>query len=158
MLERIRGFLHPIEGTAAPAAEDATILLCAFHGVIRDSSFGNPEVEQMAGVIERALAGSGFRAVLLDISGVRFDMTALLADIARALYQSLSHRDEPPFAQMLRDYDRHHALVGRKVIITNVPGEPVLSGTVTGLDSMGRLLLRGKSGVARVIAGQVRSV
>ena len=93
---------------------------------------------------------------LLDISGVRFDMTALLADIARALYQSLSHRDEPPFAQMLRDYDRHHALVGRKVTITNVPGEQGLSGTVTGLDSMGRLLLRGKSGVARVIAGQVQ--
>jgi BirA family biotin operon repressor/biotin-[acetyl-CoA-carboxylase] ligase len=95
---------------------------------------------------------------LLDISGVRFDITSLLSEIARALHQSLSHRDEPPFSQMLRDYDRHHALVGRKVTVANIPGEHALTGTCVGLDSMGRLLLRGKSGVTRVIAGQVRSV
>ncbi|HEY4260983.1 MAG TPA: biotin--[acetyl-CoA-carboxylase] ligase, partial [Schlesneria sp.] len=38
---------------------------------------------------------------LQDTCGVTFDMTALLCDIARSLHRSLSHRDEPPFAQML---------------------------------------------------------
>jgi BirA family biotin operon repressor/biotin-[acetyl-CoA-carboxylase] ligase len=93
---------------------------------------------------------------LTDIAGVSFDMTLLLADIARALHQNLSRRDEPPFAQMLREYDRHHALVGRKVSILNLPGEPAQSGTVIGLDAMGRLLLKHRSGISRVIAGQVQ--
>jgi BirA family biotin operon repressor/biotin-[acetyl-CoA-carboxylase] ligase len=93
---------------------------------------------------------------LLDIAKVRFDSTSVLADMARALHQSLSHRDEPPFPQMLREYDRHHALIGRKVTITNVPGEEALSGTCVGLDPMGRLLLRNQSGVWRIIAGQVQ--
>ena len=65
---------------------------------------------------------------LAGIAGVSFDMTLLLADIAHALHQNLSRRDEPPFAQMLREYDRHHALVGKRVSITNVPGEPPLNG------------------------------
>ncbi len=93
---------------------------------------------------------------LADIAGVSFDMTLLLADIAHALHQNLSRRDEPPFAQMLREYDRHHALVGKRVSITNVPGEPPLNGMVIGLDSMGRLLLKGRSGISHVIAGQVQ--
>jgi hypothetical protein len=57
---------------------------------------------------------------------------------------------------MLREYDRHHALVGREVTITNAPHEPQTKGTVVGLDSMGRLMLRSRSGVSRVIAGQVQ--
>jgi BirA family biotin operon repressor/biotin-[acetyl-CoA-carboxylase] ligase len=89
------------------------------------------------------------------IAGVPFDMTTLLTDIARALHANLSHRDEPPFAQLLKEYDRHHALLGRKVKIVNVPNEPVQVGTVIGLDSMGRLLLREKSSTARIIAGHV---
>jgi BirA family transcriptional regulator, biotin operon repressor / biotin---[acetyl-CoA-carboxylase] ligase len=93
---------------------------------------------------------------LAGIAGVSFDMTLLLADIAHALHQNLSRRDEPPFAQMLREYDRHHALVGKRVSITNVPGEPALNGTVIGLDSMGRLLLKGRSEISHVIAGQVQ--
>ena len=92
---------------------------------------------------------------LAEIAGIAFDMTALLAEIARSLHQNLSRPDEPPFSQMLREYDRHHALVGRHVSIAGSVNEPVLKGTVVGLDSMGRLLLRGKSGTARIIAGQV---
>ena len=56
VLERIRRLLHPIDGSAEPAADNAAILLCELHGVIRDGSSGNPAVEEMAGIIERALA------------------------------------------------------------------------------------------------------
>jgi BirA family biotin operon repressor/biotin-[acetyl-CoA-carboxylase] ligase len=93
---------------------------------------------------------------LLEIAGISFDMTSLLAEIARSLHQNLSHRDEPPFAQMLREYDRHHALVGREVSIVNVPDGLPVKGIVAGLDSMGRLLLRHRTGTSRVIAGQVQ--
>ena len=84
-------------------------------------------------------------------------MTALLAEIATGLHQNLSRRDEPPFSQMLREYDRHHALVGRQVTHhERRRNESPLKGTVVGLDSMGRLLLRAQSGVCRIIAGQVQ--
>ena len=93
---------------------------------------------------------------LSDIAGIPFDMTALLIEIARALHENLSRPGEPPFSQMLREYDRHHALIGRPVSITAGNHEPTIKGMVIGLDSMGRLLVRGKSGVSRIIAGQVQ--
>jgi BirA family biotin operon repressor/biotin-[acetyl-CoA-carboxylase] ligase len=92
---------------------------------------------------------------LSEISNLHLDPTALLIDIARLLHQNLSRRDEPPFGTMLREYDRHHALVGKKVSIVGAPGEALIRGTCTGLDSMGRLLVRTKSGTSRIIAGQV---
>jgi BirA family transcriptional regulator, biotin operon repressor / biotin---[acetyl-CoA-carboxylase] ligase len=92
---------------------------------------------------------------LRAISGVSFDMTALLTDLAKALHQVLSHRDEPPFAEILEQYDRHHALAGKRIRINNVPGEPPLTGTCAGLDRIGRLLVRHGSSVSQVIAGQV---
>jgi BirA family biotin operon repressor/biotin-[acetyl-CoA-carboxylase] ligase len=92
---------------------------------------------------------------LRSISGVSFDMTALLIDLAKSLHQALSHRDEPPFAEVLREYDRHHALNGQRISIDGVPGEPPLAGICVGLDRMGRLLVRNRSRVSHVIAGQV---
>jgi len=94
-------------------------------------------------------------ASLAEIAGLRFDMTSLLVDLSKALYRSLSRRDEPPFAQILRDYDRHHALVGREISVHGAEENPI-RGTCVGLDKIGRLLVRQKSGIAHVIAGQVR--
>ena len=108
--------------------------------------------------VKRAQAPRGLRdrvTSLLEIAGVAFDMNLVLSQIARSLHQNLSRRDEPPFEQMLREYERHHALVGREVSVTNAT-EPVQRGIVVGLDSVGRLLLRGKAGTTRVIAGQVQ--
>jgi BirA family transcriptional regulator, biotin operon repressor / biotin---[acetyl-CoA-carboxylase] ligase len=92
---------------------------------------------------------------LSEISNLKFQMTDLLVDIARVLHQNLSRRDEPPFSAILREYDRHHSLVGKKVSIIGVPGEPPTIGTCIGLDSMGRLLVRTRSGTSHIIAGQV---
>jgi hypothetical protein len=88
VLERIRRLIYPIEGTAEPARDDTAILLCEFRGVIRDGSSGNSAVDEMAGTIERALARGGFRAVLLDISGVRYTF----GDHAFGLLMNLRHR------------------------------------------------------------------
>jgi BirA family biotin operon repressor/biotin-[acetyl-CoA-carboxylase] ligase len=96
---------------------------------------------------------------LSAIAGVSFDLTSILIDIAKSLHNALSHRDETQFSQILKEYDRHHALVGRKIRAI-VAGEPPIGGVCVGLDNIGRLLLRrhdsGRgSGVARIIAAQV---
>ena len=88
VLEPIRRRPHPIEGSAGPALEDPAILLCEFRGVIRDGSSGNPAVEEMTDAIERSLAARDFRAVLLDITGVRYTF----GNHAFRLLMNLRHR------------------------------------------------------------------
>jgi BirA family biotin operon repressor/biotin-[acetyl-CoA-carboxylase] ligase len=92
---------------------------------------------------------------LSTIARLEFDMTALLIDLARAIHKNLSHADEPPFNQILREYSRHNALLGKAISVTAIPGEPPLRGTCEGLDRIGRLLVRTRAGVTRVIAGHV---
>jgi BirA family biotin operon repressor/biotin-[acetyl-CoA-carboxylase] ligase len=95
---------------------------------------------------------------LLQIAGQPFDMTDALLTVARHLHRTLSLRKEHPFPAILKEYDRHHALVGREVRVTTGPAEPVVSGTCRGLDDLGRLLLRDTRTTHRVIAGHVELV
>jgi BirA family biotin operon repressor/biotin-[acetyl-CoA-carboxylase] ligase len=95
---------------------------------------------------------------LLMMTGRTFDLTELLATIAQDLLRVTSQRDEPPFAQLLREYDQHHALAGRRVSIPTVDGEPPVSGICEGLDREGRLLVRTRRGLERVVAGHVTAL
>ena len=88
MLERIGRFIQPVQGSAEPAPDDAAILLCEFRGVIHDGSSGNLAVEAMAHTIEHALSRGCFRAVLLDITAVRYTF----GDQALGLLMRLRHR------------------------------------------------------------------
>ncbi len=90
------------------------------------------------------------------VAGRPVDLTDAVVAVGRHLHRALAHRDAGTFAAALREYDRHHALVGRRVTVTGGPGEPVVSGRCEGLDDTGRLLLRDRRTVHRVIAGQVR--
>ena len=82
------------------------------------------------------------------------DMTAAVVTVARHLHLLLTRRDEHPFGPLLREYDQHHALLGRRVTVVAADG-PV-SGKCEGLDPSGRLLLRDRQTLHRVIAGEVR--
>jgi BirA family transcriptional regulator, biotin operon repressor / biotin---[acetyl-CoA-carboxylase] ligase len=93
---------------------------------------------------------------LEEISGHSIDMTNTLAAIAAELHRTLSHRDEQNFAAILREYDRHHALLGKRVMVTGSGETGAISGRCEGLDDMGRLLLRERKKLHRVIAGQVQ--
>lgn len=84
------------------------------------------------------------------------DLSEVLIVIARHLHSLLVRKSETPFPALLREYDRHHALVGRKVTVRSLD-EPPASGTCEGLDDMGRLLLRNRSRVHRIIAGHVEA-
>lgn len=92
---------------------------------------------------------------LSQITGRELDKTDVLLAILKQLQRMLMRRSDQPFAGVLREYDRHHALIGRKVTINGMPDEPAISGTCTGLDSMGRLLVRTRTTLHRIIAGQV---
>ena len=90
------------------------------------------------------------------IAGRELDMTDAVATVARHLYRMLAHREEQPFSQLLRDYDANHALIGRRVTVTGAGENGPVTGRCEGLDETGRLLLRDRNTLHRVIAGQVR--
>jgi len=90
------------------------------------------------------------------VAGRPADMTDALLAVARHLHRTLAHRDQGTFAAALREYDRHHALVGRRVTVIGGPGEPAVTGRCEGLDETGRLLLRERRTLHRVIAGHVQ--
>jgi len=96
---------------------------------------------------------------LSTIAGRSLDMTEALITVARHLNVTLLHRDERLFAESLRAYDAHHALIGRRVaVIDNGHGAPT-TGKCEGLDSTGRLLLRDRQRTLhRIVAGQVQLV
>ena len=93
---------------------------------------------------------------LLAFTRNPLNMTELLIAVAKSLHAMLTHQNERTFAQHLREYDRHHALLGRRVTVSAHPGEPPITGTCEGLDVMGRLLLRDRRTTHHVIAGQVQ--
>jgi biotin-(acetyl-CoA carboxylase) ligase len=93
---------------------------------------------------------------LADIASAPIDMTDALIAVARHLHTALSRRGERLFAETLRRYDEHHALMGRKVSVVEAGSGQLVGGRCSGLDSSGRLILRDHRKVHRVIAGQVR--
>ena len=94
-------------------------------------------------------------ASLAEVAGRPLDLTAALACVAGHLHRTLTRRAEYPFPALLREYDTHHALVGRTIGVLPGGGDAPLSGRCEGLDDMGRLLLRTRSTLHRVISGQV---
>jgi BirA family transcriptional regulator, biotin operon repressor / biotin---[acetyl-CoA-carboxylase] ligase len=93
---------------------------------------------------------------LMTIARRRMDLTDVLIGVARHLRQMLVRGAERPFAEVLREYDSHHALIGRRVNVIVDSGQAPVSGRVEGLDEMGRLLLRTRNKLHPVISGQVQ--
>ena len=90
------------------------------------------------------------------IRGQAIDPTTAIITMAAQLHRMLAHRDDQSFRAVIREYDQHHALLGRRVTVTNAPGEGPISGKCEGLDDTGRLLLRERKVLHRVIAGHVQ--
>jgi biotin-(acetyl-CoA carboxylase) ligase len=82
-------------------------------------------------------------------------MTEALAVLASHLRVSLSRATNEPFALLLREYDAHHALIGRDVCVSASADEPPVCGRCVGLDDIGRLLLQANGRTHRIISGQV---
>lgn len=96
------------------------------------------------------------RAVSLsDIAGRTIGVTEAASTVAQHINQVLSRPGDRNFVTLLEEYDRHHALIGRKVSITTSADETQISGIVQGMDSTGRLLVKKGRTTHRVISGQV---
>jgi BirA family transcriptional regulator, biotin operon repressor / biotin---[acetyl-CoA-carboxylase] ligase len=93
---------------------------------------------------------------LRSIARREVDLNEALIAIAAHLRLLLARSAERPFAELLHQYDAHHALIGKSVNVITGNGEPPLSGKCEGLDEMGRLLLRSRGKLHHVIAGQVQ--
>jgi BirA family transcriptional regulator, biotin operon repressor / biotin---[acetyl-CoA-carboxylase] ligase len=92
---------------------------------------------------------------LKSISKKTLDMTEVLLAIAEHLRRAIRRRLEQPFSAFVRDFNRHDALAGRRVRIFPGNDEPPVDGTCQGVDDKGRLILRRRGGVLRVVAGHV---
>ena len=94
---------------------------------------------------------------LEDIAGLNQSLTIVGATISRHIHLMLVRRSETPFPLLLREYDRHHVLVGRRVNVIQAH-EPPVSGRCEGLDDSGRLLVRqgtGRKVLHRIVAGHI---
>lgn len=95
---------------------------------------------------------------LTEIADGPLDMTDALISITGHLHRMWSRGGAGhPFGALLREYDAHHALVGLRVSVVDGGAETV-TGRCEGLDGMGRLILRSRSALHRVVAGHVRVV
>ena len=92
---------------------------------------------------------------LSEIIGAKVNPNELLMNIAASVRGTIARAASHPFAEILREYDRHHALVGRNVSVTDGPDGETVSGACRGLDHMGRLLLDDGKTVHHLIAGHV---
>lgn len=95
---------------------------------------------------------------LQTIAGKAIDPTDAVILMAGEIHRMLANRDDASFRSALHEYDRYHGLLGRRVTVTGAPDEPMITGKCEGLDETGRLLLRDRKMLHRVIAGHVQVV
>jgi BirA family biotin operon repressor/biotin-[acetyl-CoA-carboxylase] ligase len=96
-------------------------------------------------------------ATLREAAGKSIDADAVLVAVARHLRLMMDRAAERPIAELLREYDSHHALIGKRVQVTDATGNAIHTGTCQGLDHMGRLLLKSRRGIERILSGQIQT-
>jgi BirA family biotin operon repressor/biotin-[acetyl-CoA-carboxylase] ligase len=97
-------------------------------------------------------------ASMRELTGAPVSLNDVVAALARHLFERLARPAEHQFSQLLREYDRHHALPGRRIAVAASDDAKPLAGVCVGLDRMGRLLLRDAHDadtIHRVVAGHV---
>ena len=100
---------------------------------------------------------------LSQLTGAPLDMSAVVIALARHVHIRLSRHNDHHFGAVLREYDRYHALVGRRIAVSRnaagTDGNQGLAGVCVGLDASGRLLVRDRSATLhRIVAGHVALV
>ena len=92
---------------------------------------------------------------LATIARRPIDLNDLTIQLTEGFAQIVARPDERPFVQALKEYDRHHALRGRRITVHPAGEKYPISGICAGLDSAGRLLIRSGGQSLRMIAGDV---
>jgi BirA family transcriptional regulator, biotin operon repressor / biotin---[acetyl-CoA-carboxylase] ligase len=96
-------------------------------------------------------------ASLREITGHSYDITDVLPHLTRRILKCLgAAKRRTSFVEIIREYDHHHALLGRNVHVWIEEDQPPITGRCEGLDDSGRLLVRSGRQLHRIIAGTVR--
>lgn len=91
---------------------------------------------------------------LQAVVGAQIPLQTVLTSISTELDKLLLKKEFGSFGAILPEYNRVHALTGRRLRITE-PGDNVVSGVCEGLDAEGRLLVRTRTRICRIVAGHV---
>jgi BirA family biotin operon repressor/biotin-[acetyl-CoA-carboxylase] ligase len=94
---------------------------------------------------------------LEKIGGKPLDITETLLALARHLRILVRRRMEQPFSVFVRQYEKHDALIGKRVLVVlaGAGSEPGVDGRCEGIDSSGRLLVRHRRTLHKIVAGHV---
>jgi BirA family transcriptional regulator, biotin operon repressor / biotin---[acetyl-CoA-carboxylase] ligase len=92
---------------------------------------------------------------LLSIGGKSIDLTDTLIAIGAQLHAIIRRRAEQPFSVFVKEFNRHDALAGKTVTIIGHGDDPAIVGKCEGVDDFGRLLVRHRGTLHRILAGQV---
>jgi BirA family transcriptional regulator, biotin operon repressor / biotin---[acetyl-CoA-carboxylase] ligase len=95
---------------------------------------------------------------LAAIAGRPVDSSDCLLTIARRLREMSLRRRGHPFAALVKEYDRYHALVGRRLRVRQRPESGSVEGECEGVDQQGRLLVRSGGTLHRIASGHVEGV
>lgn len=91
---------------------------------------------------------------LWALSGQAVPRYRVLLAIAHALEAMAARMHDYGFAQVLKEYEAHHALSGRPVAVRTGEGQ-VIHGLCRGLDRLGRLIIQDGAQRHTIIAGHV---
>lgn len=111
--------------------------------------------------LDRAEIPSGLRhrvTSLMGMSGAPLNRNLLIQAIIGQVRSLLVRRDQGSFPTLLREYDRVHALLGRRVRVVEAGDNASMEGLCEGLDREGRLLIRSESKVRRIVAASVELI
>jgi BirA family biotin operon repressor/biotin-[acetyl-CoA-carboxylase] ligase len=92
---------------------------------------------------------------LWSIAGKKLDPTEVLIALAAQLHQMMRKRMEQPFKVFVKEYEQHDALAGKQITVIPAGDETPITGRCEGIDETGRLLVRQRGTLHRVIAGHV---
>lgn len=92
------------------------------------------------------------------VAGHAFPATAVLVAIATELHAMFLRRRHESFVAIVREYERSHALTGRRISVSNAGEAQSIQGICEGLDDTGRLLLRETDRLRRLVSGHVELV
>ena len=91
---------------------------------------------------------------LKNLAGRSLNLTDTLAVLADHLHRAMRKRLEQSFSVFLRRYREYDGLLGKSVLVIRGE-EPPLAGKCQGVDDKGRLLIRRRGTLHRVVAGTV---
>lgn len=83
------------------------------------------------------------------------DLALVAAAAIDGLAQALAELSSVGFGPMADEYAARSDIIGSEVTVREANGRPIASGTVTGFDEGGRLVLEGGDGEVRIAAGEV---